>query len=214
MMFFIFVVSNQSKTVLCEIRSISDKEIGYEILCEENGNHELPFFTSIIQGYPKKDKLEDIIQHGTELGVSEIIPTIMKRSVFKLEEKKKESKRFRFMKIAKEAAEQSNRDRIPIIGDIQYLNQIDFSSYTVKLVCYEEEAKHANQSRLKEIVSSLKPNDRIAIVVGPEGGIAEEEIAFLKENGFIPVSLGKRILRTETVVFYCLSVLGYEWELL
>ena len=117
------------------------------------------------------------------------------------------------MKIAKEAAEQSNRDRIPIIGDIQYLNQIDFSSYTVKLVCYEEEAKHANQSRLKEIVSSLKPNDRIAIVVGPEGGIAEEEIAFLKELFlflWVNVYCERKRLSFIALVFWDMSGSYYE----
>ena len=91
------LVSNQQATVLAKITRL-DKEVCFEIIKEEIGNHELPVFVSIFQGYPKGDKIEDIIKHGTELGAYEFIPTIMKRSVFKLDEKKKESKLARFNK--------------------------------------------------------------------------------------------------------------------
>lgn len=206
------LVSNQKKTCLVKITKI-DKEVAYEIVKEEIGNHELPVFVSIFQGYPKGDKIEDIIKHGTELGVYEFIPTIMKRSVFKLDEKKKESKLIRFNKIAKEAAEQSYRDIVPRVVDIKALKQISFDEYDVKIICYEESSKNGELTEFKHQISNLNPGSKIAIVVGPEGGIDDTEIKYLEDKGFVCASLGKRILRTETVVFYCLSAIGYEMEL-
>lgn len=206
------LVSNQNTTVLVKITKL-DKEVCFEIIKEEIGNHELPVFVSIFQGYPKGDKIEDIIKHGTELGAYEFIPTIMKRSVFKLDEKKKESKLIRFNRIAKEAAEQSYRDIVPKVVDIKTLKQISFDDFDSKIICYEESAKNGELTEFKKQISNLKPGAKIAIVVGPEGGIDDTEIKYLEDKGFVCASLGKRILRTETVVFYCLSAIGYEMEL-
>lgn len=206
------LVSNQNTTALAKITKL-DKEVCFEIIKEEIGNHELPVFVSIFQGYPKGDKIEDIIKHGTELGAYEFIPTIMKRSVFKLDEKKKESKLIRFNRIAKEAAEQSYRDIVPKVVDIKTLKQISFDDFDSKIICYEESAKNGELTEFKKQISNLKPGAKIAIVVGPEGGIDDTEIKYLEDKGFVCASLGKRILRTETVVFYCLSAIGYEMEL-
>ena len=96
---------------------------------------------------------------------------------------------------------------------IQKLKNIDFSNYDIKIVCYEEDAKNNECSAFKKAIKNAKINDKIAIVVGPEGGITNEEIDYLKSQGFITCALGPRILRTETVVFYCLSAISYEWEL-
>ncbi len=208
-----FYVSDQIKSYLVKITEILDKEVAFEIVEEIIGNHELPVFVSIFQGYPKGDKIEEIIKHGTELGAYEFVPTLMKRSVFKLEEKKRQSKLVRFNKIAKEAAEQSNRDRIPEVVDIKKLSEIDFSSFDVKIVCYEEASKQGELVEFKKAVKALNKQDKVAILIGPEGGIEEEEIKYLKNHNFIVASIGKRILRTETVVFYCLSAIGYEMEL-
>ena len=112
------LIGSNNKTYLAKITNIKDDVINYEIKEEKIGNMELPVFISLFQGYPKGDKLDDIIKHSTEMGVSEIYPTIMKRSLFKLDLKKKESKLQRFNKIAKEAAEQSYRDIIPNVVDI------------------------------------------------------------------------------------------------
>lgn len=207
------LVSDQRNTYLAKITLIGNKEVSFEIIEEQNGNLELPFFVSIFQGYPKGDKLEDVIKHGTELGVSEVVPTLMKRSVFKLDPKKKDSKLERFRKIAKEAAEQSYREIIPQIPDIIDLKKIDFSEYTTKIVCYEESAKDGELTNFKRAITNLKPNEKVAIVVGPEGGIDDSEIKYLESKGFVKAAVGKRILRTETVVFYCLSAISYEWEL-
>lgn len=208
-----FFVGVQEKTYLVEITEIGSKEIKFGVVKEETGNFELPFFVSLFQGYPKMDKLENIIKYGTQLGVREIHPTLMTRSIFKLDQSKKLNKLERFNKIAKEAAEQSFRNLVPAVVDIQRLRDIDFSEYTVKLVCYEESAKQQECSAFKQAIQSLQPNDKIAVVVGPEGGITAEEVSYLESLGFICVGLGPRILRTETVVFYILSSISYEWEL-
>ena len=209
----LIMVCDQKSTFIVKINNISNAEVSYEIVEEKIGKNELPVFVSIFQGYPKGDKLEDIIKHGTELGVYDIHPTIMKRSLFKLDPKKKDSKLLRFNKIAKEAAEQSFRDVVPQVVDIKNLKEIDFSNYDVKIICYEESAKNGELVEFKKAIKSLKENDRVAIVVGPEGGIDDTEIQYLLNKGFVCASLGKRILRTETVVFYCLSAIGYEMEL-
>ena len=137
----------------------------------------------------------------------------MKRTVIKIEEKKKQSKLERFNKIAKEAAEQSYRNVLPRVVDIVSLKQIDFSKFDYKILCYEEAAKNNEESNFKKILKSLKPNDKVAVVIGPEGGIDESEASYLIEKGFIPCALGKRILRTETAPFYVLSSISYEMEL-
>ena len=207
------LIGNNKKSYLAKITEITKSFVSYEIVEEKIGNTELPVFVSIYQGYPKGDKLDDIIKHSTELGVYEIIPTIMKRSVFKLDEKKKDSKIIRFNKIAKEAAEQSERLIVPNIPDIEYLKKIDFSIYDYKILCYEEDARNNELLQFKTIIKKLKQNDKLAIIVGPEGGIDNEELDFLKSIGFVSASLGPRILRTETAAFYALSAISYEMEL-
>jgi len=207
------LIGNYKKSYLAKITEITKSFVSYEIVEEKIGNTELPVFVSIYQGYPKGDKLDDIIKHSTELGVYEIIPTIMKRSVFKLDEKKKDSKIIRFNKIAKEAAEQSERLIVPNIPDIEYLKKIDFSIYDYKILCYEEDARNNELLQFKTIIKKLKQNDKLAIIVGPEGGIDNEELDFLKSIGFVSASLGPRILRTETAAFYALSAISYEMEL-
>ena len=207
------LVGNNKKVYLSKITEITKSFVSYEIVEEKTGNTELPVFVSICQGYPKGDKLDDIIKHGTELGVSKIIPTLMKRSVFKLDEKKKDSKLQRFRKIAKEAAEQSERLAIPEIPDIINLKQIDFSKYDYKILCYEESARTNELKAFKTIIKSLKKDDKVVIVIGPEGGIDNQELDYLLKQGFIPCALGARILRTETAGFYALSAISYELEL-
>ena len=207
------MVSDSNKTYYAKINTVTKDEVTFEILEEKAGNTELPVFVSIFQGYPKGDKMEEIIKHGTELGAKEIVPTFMKRSIVKLEEKKINSKLERFRKIAKEASEQSYRDNIPQIPSIPYLKTIDFSSFDVKIVCYEESAKNGELKAFKSIISNLSENMRVACVIGPEGGIDDVELEYLKDKGFIPCALGPRILRTETAVFYILSAISYEMEL-
>ncbi|MBR3618038.1 MAG: 16S rRNA (uracil(1498)-N(3))-methyltransferase [Acholeplasmatales bacterium] len=207
------LIGYDKKEYLSKIVEITKNYVAYEIIEERIGNTELPVFVSLFQGYPKGDKLDDIIKHSVELGVYEIYPTIMKRSVFKLDEKKKDSKIIRFNKISKEAAEQSERLIVPAIPDIKYLKTIDFSSYDYKILCYEESARNNELFNFKTIIKKLEKNNKVAIVIGPEGGIDSSELDYLLKQGFIPCALGPRILRTETAPLYALSAISYEMEL-
>lgn len=206
------IIGANKQSFIAIIESINSDYVSYKIKETIDGNNELPFFVSIMQGFPKEDKLEEVIKHGTELGASEFIPVLMKRSIVKLDKERASKRTIRYNKIAKEAAEQSLREIIPLCLEPKKLTEIDFSKYDYLVYCYECLAKENNKD-FKKVIKSLKPNSKICILIGPEGGIDKSEAEFLDSKGFVSVSLGKRILRTETAVFYCLSAISYEWEL-
>jgi len=207
------LVSDNDKTYLAEITSLENNKVSFKIVHEEAGINELPVFVTIFQGYPKGDKFEEIIKHSTELGASNFYGVMMKRSIVKIDEKKKDAKIERFNKICKEASEQSLRYKMSYVSDILPLKKIDFSQYNKKIICYEESAKENESSNFKNIISSLNKGDNVAVLIGPEGGIDQEEINYLISKGFIPCGLGPRILRTETASMYVLSAISYEMEL-
>ena len=156
--------------------------------------------------------MELIIQKSVELGVKEITPVEMKRSIVKLDGKDKIKKVDRWNKIAEVAAKQSGRDIIPKINNIVNVNEMveGFNQYDVVLVCYENE----KEVMLKQVLKKYKDisNIKIAVAVGPEGGIDGTEIDKMKEKSATIVSLGNRILRTETVCLSILSIIMYEFE--
>ena len=207
------LVSDQERCVLAKITSIEKNKVTFEIKEELKANNELPVKVTIFQGYPKGDKLEEIIKHSTELGAYAFMPTIMKRSLFKLDPKKKNTKLERFQKIAKEASEQSFRLIIPKVIDILGLKEIDFNEYDKLILCYEESSKNGDLVNFKSIVKNLKKDDKVRVVIGPEGGIDEAELEYLSKLGFVSCGLGPRILRTETAAAYVLSSISYEMEL-
>ncbi len=207
------LVSDEEKTFKAKIKSLDNKCVTFEKIEEIKNNNELPVKVTIFQGYPKGDKLEEIIKHSTELGAYAFVPTIMKRSLFKLDPKKKSSKLERFQKIAKEASEQSFRLIIPKVIDILSLKEIDFKGYDKLILCYEESSKSGDLANFKGIVKNLKKDDKVAVLIGPEGGIDESELIYLEKLGFISCGLGPRILRTETAASYVLSSISYEMEL-
>lgn len=206
------IVSDQNKEYLVKFTKIENKFVDFEFVNEIENQNELPVLVDIYQGYPKGDKLDDIVKHATELGVNAIYATFMKRSIVKLEDKKIANKIERYKKIAKEAAEQSFRKIIPSF-DIKYLDEIDFSSYDIKLIAYEENAYNGELVNFKKAISNAKQGSKIAIIIGPEGGIDPKEIEKLEEKGFTCCAFGRRILRTETAPLYALSAISYELEL-
>ncbi len=207
------IVSDEENEFLVKLTSLDKKEVQFERVLELENDNELAFDVDIYQGYPKGDKMEDIIKHGTELGATSIFPTIMKRSIVKLDSAKAEAKALRLKRIAKEAAEQSNRKKITNIGIELDLKKIDFSEYDVKILAYEETAKQKDISNFKSLVKNIKANDKVCVVVGPEGGLDIDEVTYLESKGFVLCALGKRILRTETAALYALSAISYELEL-
>jgi len=212
----IYCVNNNQQVARCTIANISENEVTAKVVQWLEGEIELPVSVSIVSGMPKGDKLEWIIQKGTELGAYKFIPFIAARSVVKWDEKKGGKKLVRWNKIAKEAAEQSHRTMIPEVStpiNIKELIKLS-EGYDIKLVAYEEEAKHGESSMLAKNLQSMTKGQSIMAVFGPEGGLNESEVMLLKEHGFVPCGLGPRILRTETAPLYLLSAVSYHFELM
>ena len=205
--------SDDQKNYICAISNINSNEIECTILKEVVGSAEGKVSITIYQGLPKADKMELIIQKGTELGVKEFIPVNFKRCIVKLDSKDEAKKIERWNKIAEVASKQSGRDIVPNVGNILNLKQIvdDFEKYDLVLLCYEDEKNNLIKNELVKIKESQDAY-KIAVIIGPEGGIDSEEVDFLRENGAKVVSLGSRILRTETVALMVSSVIMYELE--
>lgn len=195
---------------ITKIISFSKDEIECEIVEKIIGTVESNVDTTLFQGIPKFDKMELIIQKNTEVGVKKIVPVLMERTVVKLDEKTANKKIERWQKIAEVAAKQSMRDIIPEIENIIKLQDITKQDYDEVLVAYENEEKNMLKQELKKLQG--KDRYKIAIVIGPEGGISEKEIEILKNMGASFVSLGKRILRTETAGIVMSGNIMYELE--
>ena len=195
--------SNIGQDYLCEIKNIEEENILCDILEKLETNCESNIKVTIFQGLPKADKMELIIQKSVELGVYDITPVEMKRSIVRLNEKDKNKKVERWQKISEVASKQSGRNIIPQINKIISIKEIcNFViEYDILLVAYENEEEN-----------TLKQEIKIGVLIGPEGGIDFNEIEELKEHGAKIITLGKRILRTETVALNILSVIMYELE--
>ena len=203
---------DSARSFLCEILKYDNNEVVCEVVSEIMESTEPNTYIHIFQGLPKSDKFEWIIEKCTEIGVKEITPVIMKRTVVKLDEKDRNKKLNRWQKIAEVAAKQSKRDCIVTINNIINFENIfeKLEDYDILLVAYEEE----KENTLKKVLTQFECNKdmKIAVIIGPEGGIDETEIKQCKSNRFISVTLGKRILRTETAPLVIASNILYELE--
>lgn len=203
---------NTSKNYVCEIEEIEDKVIRCKIIEQIDSNVESEVKVSIFQGIPKADKMELVIQKSVELGAHDITPIEMKRCVVKLKEKDKTKKIQRWQKISEVAAKQSGRDIIPNINNIININKLceSLEKYDLVLVAYENEKFNTLKNELIKIKNNKKV--KIAIIIGPEGGIDKAEIEQLEKYNAKIVTLGNRILRTETVALSMLSIIMYELD--
>ncbi len=196
----------------CQIEEILSGEVILTIVEQKKASTELPVRLKLYQGLPKKDKMELIIQKAVELGAVEIIPVMTKRCIVKLEDEKKEVKKIeRWQAIAESAAKQSGRGMIPKVSHVMsYAEALKVAtSEGMALIPYElAQGMHS----LKEAAKKAIEENVVSVFIGPEGGFEETEIEKAKECGVVPVSLGKRILRTETAGFTTLSILMYEIE--
>lgn len=202
----LFEIVCNKKVYKCKITDINKKDLKYEVVSVEDTEtklHKIIIASSII----KEQKMDYLLQKSTELGVDEIIPLISERTVIKVENKI-ENKINRWGKILKEASEQSFRNDIPKIDRILNLKDIVNYNANIKIVCDTSK----NAKNIKNVLQDMKKSDTILVVVGPEGGFSEKEIKYLNDNGFVSVSLGKNILRAETVPLYILSVINYNLE--
>ncbi len=192
-----FLISFNAASHLCVLESIDEYNAVAKIICENYQSTELPVHIHLFQGLPKSDKLEFIIQKCTELGVNEITPIEMNRCVVKLEEKKKKSKTERWQAIAESAAKQSKRNIVPVINPVQTFSELmkKTEEFDVFLVPYESED---GMNSTRHALSKIKSGSKIAILIGPEGGFDDKEIEICRSKHTDIISLGKRILRTET----------------
>lgn len=199
----------------CGIEELGEDEIICQLRFIKEEGLELPSKIYLFQGLPKGDKMEFILQKAVELGVYEVIPVASKRAVVKLDEKKAKTKIQRWQGIAEAAAKQSKRGIIPQVHDVMSFAQAaDYSRRArVRLIPYElAEENGQGMEKTKAIISSLKPGEDVAIFIGPEGGFDQEEIETAIAGGLIPITLGKRILRTETAGMAVLAILMYHLE--
>ena len=196
----------------CGISKINNDSIECMIFSEKNSNCESNIHINIFQGLPKADKMELIIQKSVELGADEITPVEMKRCVVKIDEKSKSKKIERWQKISEVAAKQSGRDIVPKINNIVNVKNICnlIYKYDIVLLAYENE----KENTLKSELIKLKNNDnlKIGVIIGPEGGLEEQEVELLKLFGAKIITLGNRILRTETVALVVTGIIMYELE--
>lgn len=199
----------------CGITKIDSKSIECTIFNTIESQTEGNILIDIFQGIPKADKMELIIQKSVELGANSIIPVEMKRCVSKIDEKTKSKKISRWQKISEVAAKQCGRDIIPKINDVIKIENICkmIGKYDIVLLAYENEEINSLKKELhdlKKLNNSNNDNLKIGIIIGPEGGFEKGEVDILQKNGAKVITLGKRILRTETVAFTMLSIIMYE----
>lgn len=195
----------------CGILEIGDEQVVCELRFVKEDGLELPARVHLFQGIPKADKLELIIQKMVELGVYEIIPVETRRSVVKLDAGKAKQKTVRWQAIAEAAAKQSKRRIIPVVREpVSFAQALKLAQpMEVKLIPYE---LAEGMERTKELISSIPEGADVAVFIGPEGGFEESEVSGAVECGMVPVTLGKRILRTETAGFTVMAWIMYQLE--
>ena len=193
------ILSLEEARIVCELRFIKEDAV------------ELPAKVYLFQGLPKADKMELIIQKAVELGAYQVIPVAAARCVVKLDGKKAAAKRDRWQGIAEAAAKQSKRAVIPEVTDVSSFARAveQASKMDVALIHYE---LARDMSLTKELLQGIRPGESVAVFIGPEGGFTEAEIRLAQESGIQPITLGKRILRTETAGLTVLSWIMYLLE--
>lgn len=195
------IESYTEDSVLCRLRFVKDKEV------------ELPVKVLLFQGLPKADKMDLIVQKAVELGAAEIIPVSMERCVVKLDAGKAAKKTARWQTIAESAASQSRRSIIPrVLAPMSMREAVEYAKEQteVRVIPYELQE---DDGSVKQYLESLKEGQSVSIFIGPEGGFTPAEVGLAKEAGIRPISLGRRILRTETAGLAILSWLIYILEI-
>ena len=193
------------------IENFEKDKVILNILEISNETTECKINITLYQGLPKSDKMDLIVQKCTELGVKEIVPVVSERVIVKLDDKNEAKKQERWQKIAKEAAKQSGRQIVPNVKNAINLKNIieNLSKYDIVIVPYECEKEH----NIKNILRNISNTKDIAIIIGPEGGFSENDIEILNEvENLKKVSLGPRILRTETAGLATLAMVIYELD--
>ena len=207
----ILISDGEKKEYHCEIKTLDPEYVEALIMFVKEEGLELPSKVYLFQGLPKNDKMELIIQKAVELGVYAVVPVATKRAVVKLDDKKEAKKLVRWQSISESAAKQAKRLIIPEVMPVMSFKEAVAFSQTmdVRLIPYE---LAENMAYTRQVLSQIKPGQSIGIFIGPEGGFAEEEVELALNSGMETITLGKRILRTETAGMTVMSILMYLLE--
>ncbi|MGG5371245.1 16S rRNA (uracil(1498)-N(3))-methyltransferase [Enterococcus sp. AZ196] len=210
----VFLVFNDQTAIKARITAIDNEKVMLEEVEKERLQRELPIQITIASGFPKGEKLELIVQKGTELGAHAFIAFPGDSSVAKWDAKKQNKKQQRLNKIAQEAAEQSHRQALPKVNFTSEKELMAaFADYDAVLVAYEESAKQGEKAQLVQTFQQLQADQKLLVIFGPEGGLTPREIELFQTAGAKLCGLGPRILRTETAPFYLLSAASFYYEL-
>ena len=195
------------------IEEFTDSEVVCRLRFMKEADVELPVKVYIFQGLPKADKMELIIQKAVELGAAEIIPVQMRRCVVKLDGAKKSKKTQRWQAIAESAAKQSRRAVVPLVREPMTMEEaVRFAEQNTDVRLLPYELQEADGST-REVMDGIREGSAVSIFIGPEGGFDPAEVELAREAGVVPITLGKRILRTETAALVALSFLIYHFEI-
>ncbi|MCD7975308.1 MAG: 16S rRNA (uracil(1498)-N(3))-methyltransferase [Phascolarctobacterium sp.] len=201
------IVSNDGVRAIGEITALKDNNVTVHCLEKLEECHEPSVRIILAQGLAKGEKMDFIVQKATELGVFSIVPIVMKHSIMKMDDVKAERMVERWQKIAEAAVKQSKRDIISEIYPVKTFEQLLYDhDCDVKFIAYECE----DNMSLKKALCQAKPLQELLLIIGPEGGISEQELQQAKNVGAVPVTLGKRILRTETAGLVAMAAVFYE----
>lgn len=207
----ILISSGDNIDYYCTVSELGADEVRATILRKDTAGHELPSKLYLFQGLPKGDKMEWIIMKAVELGACEVIPVAMRRCVVKLDAKKEASKLKRWNAIAQSAAEQSRRSILPKVSNVLTFAEAVEQAKGLDVVLMPYECAEGMDAA-RSVIRSIAPGQSVGIFIGPEGGLDWDEIDLAQKNGFQIITLGKRILRTETAGMMLLSVLMCHLE--
>ena len=199
----------------CRIAAYENGQVIFDILETRDGNTELGISVTLYQGLPKKDKLEWIIEKAVELGAARVVPVSCARSIAKWDDPAREEKKVkRFQAIAEAASKQCGRGVIPTVGSVvSFAEAMKEAKAESDVILFPYENAEGMQAT-EAVMKSIKKRDKVAVFIGPEGGFAPEEVTLAEQNGAKVISLGRRILRTETAAMAVLSHLMIQAETL
>ena len=207
----VLIADGQGAEYRCKLTDLGENEVRAQILWKLDGNAELASAITLFQGLPKSDKMDLIVQKCVELGVDRIIPVSTKRAVVKLDAKKEQTRLKRWNTISESAAKQSGRGVIPEVSGVMSFGKAleEAKKLDVLLIPYER-AEHMAETR--RVMGEIRPGQSVGIFIGPEGGFEESEVEEAVAAGAKAITLGKRILRTETAGLAVMAMLGYLLE--
>lgn len=207
----VLIADGQGAEYRCNLTELGENEVRAQILWKLDGNAELASAITLFQGLPKSDKMDLIVQKCVELGVDRIVPVSTKRAVVKLDAKKEQTRLKRWNTISESAAKQSGRGVIPEVSGVMSFGKAleEAKKLDVLLIPYER-AEHMAETR--RVMGEIRPGQSVGIFIGPEGGFEESEVEEAVAAGAKAITLGKRILRTETAGLAVMAMLGYLLE--